>query len=173
MEWLLWIDIETSGLDVDHHNILQIACILTDFHLTIQHVFGQITIKQPLDKWDPWCIEQHTASGLMSDVQNSTTTLADAERSIIGWLNSFLAVKDTVYIAGNSVHFDKRFIDKYMPMLASRLSYKIVDVTSLGIVCKHIDRAWYDKRPEKRYSHTALADIIESTKEYKHYLDKP
>jgi len=176
MEWLLWIDVETTGLDAERHAILQIACVLTDFAVTIQHIFGQSTIRQPnlvLQNWDPWCIEHHTKSKLLDEVKSSATTLIDAEKSIVNWLNSFLTVKDVLYIAGNSVHFDKQFIDKHMPMLSRRLSYRVVDITSFALVCRHINPDFYDKRPKKEYHHTALHDIIESIAEYKYYLDKP
>jgi oligoribonuclease len=175
MEWLLWVDVETTGLNADKHDILQIACVLTDFALTIQHTFGQRTIQQQLslDDWDPWCREQHKKSNLYNDVQMSTLTTQDAEKSILCWLNSFLGVRDVVYIAGNSVHFDKQFIDKHMPRLSQRISYRIVDVTSFSLVCKHINPDVYETRPKKEYNHTALDDILESINEYKYYLDKP
>ena len=173
MEWLLWVDIETTGLDADKDQILQIACILTDFHLTIQHTFGQLTIHQPeynLENWNPWCVEQHTKSNLVDEVRMSKTTLAETEKSILGWLNSYLAVKDTIYIAGNSVHFDKQFLYKHMPMLSKRLSHRIMDVTSFALVCKHTSPEVYMNRPHKSYSHTALQDILESIAEYRYYL---
>jgi oligoribonuclease len=173
MEWLLWVDIETTGLDPEKDAILQIACILTDFHLTIQHTFGQRTLHQSdlnFDNWNPWCVEQHTKSKLIDDMKMSQTTLTEAEISILCWLNSYVAVKDILYVAGNSVHFDKRFIDKHMPMLSKRLSHRIVDVTSFALVCKQTSPEVYDKRPQKAHNHTALEDVLESIAEYRYYL---
>lgn len=42
-------------------------------------------------------------------------------------------------LAGNSVHADKAFINKDLPLLASKLHYRILDVSSI----KEIGRRWY------------------------------
>ena len=42
-------------------------------------------------------------------------------------------------LAGNSVHADKTFINKDLPLLASKLHYRILDVSSI----KEIGRRWY------------------------------
>lgn len=42
-------------------------------------------------------------------------------------------------LAGNSVHADRAFINKDLPLLASKLHYRILDVSSI----KEIGRRWY------------------------------
>ena len=76
-----------------------------------------------------------------------------------------------IYLAGNSVHFDKSFINQYMKNLSDKISYRIVDVSSFSIICKNLDVDIYDKRPLKKYKHTALSDIWESINEYQYYLN--
>ena len=39
-------------------------------------------------------------------------------------------------LAGNSVHFDRMFLCKYMPELASYLHYRIVDVSTVKELCR-------------------------------------
>jgi oligoribonuclease len=62
-------------------------------------------------------------------------------------------------LAGNSVHADRAFINKDLPQLASKLHYRILDVSSL----KEIGRRWYpslgwaSKKDEAE--HRALSDI--------------
>lgn len=39
-------------------------------------------------------------------------------------------------LAGNSVHADKKFLDKYMPKLMGHLHYRIVDVSTVKELCR-------------------------------------
>lgn len=172
MEWLLWIDLETSGLDVNNCYILQIASILTDFNVHELFKLPEMTIKinsEKLDNMDPWCKEQHTQSGLIKKVKESKISLLDVENEIINFLNSKTSDQDIIYIAGNSVHFDKKFIDFHLPKLSKKLSYRIIDVSSIALVCKNLNPRVYDKRPVKTYLHTAESDLLESINEYNFY----
>lgn len=168
MNWLLWTDIETTGLDIENDTILQIACALTDFKLIHEHIFPEFTFKCET-KLSDWCETTHTQSGLMKLVEKSTTEIKEAEEYILNIINCYLTVKDQLYIAGNSVHFDKKFIDKHMPKLANRLSHRIVDVSSFSLVYAELHPEIHQNRPIKRHLHTAQSDIMESIEEYRYY----
>jgi oligoribonuclease len=170
--WLLWTDIETTGLNHDEDQILQIASVLANIDLSVRFVFPETTIhhsEETLDKMDSWCKEHHARSGLVTKVQNSQISLSDAEDALIRFLNHHAAVNDVIYIAGNSVHFDKRFIDHHMKRLSSRLRYRILDVSSLSLMFDNLFPYLKTIKPGKSYSHTAEADILESIEEYDFY----
>lgn len=172
MDWLLWVDIETTGLDPNEDKILQLACVLTNCQDEKIHYKQEFTFyhdEGTLLKMSEWCKEQHFKSGLVYDVLQSSWTIEDVERKIILILNQHLTIRDTVYLAGNSVHFDKSFISRLMPLLAKRCSHRIVDVSSLAIICKHLAPNLYENRPDKSHEHTAMADIMESIAEYTYY----
>lgn len=172
MDWLFWVDIETTGLNHQKDKILQLAFILSDFHLNTVHDVQTFTLQcnvQSLSQMNDWCIKQHTISGLLDQVKKSSLTVQDVEKQIIMHLNRVLTVRDTLHLAGNSVHFDKCFIQTHMPTLHSRFTHKIIDVSSIGLVCKHLNPEAYSFRPVKEYKHTAESDILESIKEYKYY----
>lgn len=42
-------------------------------------------------------------------------------------------------LAGNSVHADKKFLDKYMPQFMAHLHYRIVDVSTIKELCRYIN----------------------------------
>ena len=72
-------------------------------------------------------------------------------------------------LCGNSVHIDRRFLRKEMPLLEQFLHYHIIDVSSV----KQLAKRWYpnQKEPEKKREHLALADIRESVEELRWYRD--
>lgn len=172
MDWLLWVDIETSGLNVENDYILQLACILTNFKDTVIHYKQEFTFghdKFILDNMSEWCQKQHAESGLIERVLESTLQLQEAEKQILMNMNLHLTIRDKLYLAGNSVHFDKKFIDKHMPVLSSRLSHRIIDVSTVAILCKNLAPEIYEFRPTKMHCHTAMQDILESMNEYRYY----
>merc|ERR1711972_813245 len=72
-------------------------------------------------------------------------------------------------LAGNTVHMDKRFLDKFCPKFVEHLHYRLVDVSTV----KELTRRWYPEEfkltPKKKGSHRALDDIRESLEELKYY----
>lgn len=170
MEWLLWIDIETTGLDIKSSSILQVACILTDMNALIRYELPEYTLycsEDALHKMNEWCTTTHTHSGLLDKCRKSTITIKDVENKIILLLNEHVALTHKVYIAGNSVHFDKSFIKRDMSSLYARLHHRNMDVSSLNLYQK----ARGGKLPNvKTFKHTALSDINESIDEYIYYL---
>jgi oligoribonuclease len=39
-------------------------------------------------------------------------------------------------LPGNSVHADKKFLDKYMPQFMYHLHYRIIDVSTIKELCR-------------------------------------
>ena len=65
-------------------------------------------------------------------------------------------------LAGNSIHTDRRFLQKYMPHLTEFLSQKIIDVTTFKSLCRRWNNKVYQARPKKKLGHRAVDDILES-----------
>ena len=97
-----------------------------------------------LDKMNDWSRQQHTKSGLLQLIEQSQTSLVDAESQVIEFLKKYCPFR-TGILAGNSVFVDRwylfhfhpffydlpiirfRFIEKYMPRLHSILHPGLVD----------------------------------------------
>jgi oligoribonuclease len=173
MEYLLFLDIETTGINPQTDSILQVAAILTNPKADVEYFTKDFTIQcseSALQNMNEWCQQQHNSSGLCNLVRSSQISLAEAEGEIINELNYHLGMQDTLYLAGNSVHFDKNFIGVHMPKLSARLSHRIIDVSSIALFYKHRAPSTYQNRPKKFQNHLALADIRESIDEYKYYF---
>lgn len=168
-ENIVWIDLETTGLDPETSVILEIAVIITDKHLN-QLAQTSLVIHHPnnaLVDLDEWVQTQHQASGLLEEVRRSTLTLAQAEAEALALVAARCPPR-ACPLAGSSVCLDRRFLMRHMPKLDAHLSYRQVDVSSL----KEIVKRWY---PEKALSngasakHRALPDILESIEELRYY----
>ncbi|OGP12404.1 MAG: hypothetical protein A3F89_06080 [Deltaproteobacteria bacterium RIFCSPLOWO2_12_FULL_50_11] len=167
MHSLFWIDLEMTGLDENIHAILEVAIVITDTNFNVIEEYSRVIhqSQEVMDRMDPWCQEHHGATGLTKEVK-SGQHLVQVEKDILMLVDKHFTPSDRVVICGNSVGNDKRFIDKYMPALAGRLHYRVIDVSSF----KEIFRQKYNFRLEKSGTHRALQDIYESIRELKTYL---
>ncbi|HNU19260.1 MAG TPA: exonuclease domain-containing protein [Hydrogenophilus thermoluteolus] len=80
--YLIWIDMEMTGLDPDTDRILEVALVATDNDLNVVGVLEPIAVHQSdavLAAMDAWCQKTHGASGLIERVRASTVTEAEAE----------------------------------------------------------------------------------------------
>ena len=169
---LVWVDMEMTGLDPAKERIIEMATILTDGNLVEIAVGPDLVIHQSdelLAAMDDWNKKHHGGSGLVERVKSSTVTEAEAEAQTIAFINAHVPAKDRPVLAGNSIHQDRRFIRKFMPVLEERLHYRMIDVSSI----KELARRWFPaiiaKQPKKKETHRALDDIRESIDELRFY----
>jgi len=167
---LVWIDLETTGLDPDHDVIVEIATIVTDKELTVLEEGPDLVVRQPPEVWervDPWVSKQHGASGLIEASKQSAVSLVDAEARTLESVKTHCPPKRCP-LAGNSICFDRRFLIRHMPTLEAYLDYRNVDVSSI----KELVRRWSPRlaaQMGKASRHRALDDIRESIEELRFY----
>jgi len=169
---LIWIDMEMSGLDSDIEKVLEVAIVVTDSQLKTVAEGPVLVIHQPdavLDRMDEWNKGTHTKSGLVDRVKASKLTERDVEERLVAFLSQHVPAK-TSPMCGNSVHQDRRFMQRHLPALEAYFLYRNLDVSTL----KELARRW---KPEimsglvKQGKHEALADIYESIEELKYYRE--
>ncbi len=170
-DYIVWVDCEMTGLDIDKDEICEVAVIVTDGELKPLDEGLQIVIK-PSDKamanMGEFVTQMHTDSGLLSEIPNGYSA-EEAERRILEYLAQYIKEEKSAPLAGNSIGTDRMFIIKYLPKLDAFLHYRNIDVSSL----KELVRRWYPRvyfnLPKKNGSHRALADIRESIQELRYY----
>lgn len=167
MKYLLWLDLEMSGLDVDACRILEVAAIVTDMELRELATYETIVCQpqEVLDAMDEWCTKVHGSSGLTAAVPNGKP-LDEVDKALRGLIDRYWKRSDRPTLCGNSIHTDRRFVDRYMPKTADKLHYRMVDVSSWKVMLKERWGVGF----EKAGSHRALGDIRESIGEMTHYL---
>ena len=169
---LIWIDLEMTGLEPQQDQIIEIATVVTDANLKILAQGPVIAIHQPgeiLQAMDDWNTRHHAASGLTRRVQQSSSSMADAERETLEFLRAYVAPGISP-MCGNSICQDRRFMARLMPELEAFFHYRNLDVSTL----KELARLW---KPElaggfvKQGAHLALDDILESIAELEYYRE--
>jgi len=171
-KYLVWIDLEMTGLDPEKERIIEMATIITDSELNLVAEGPVVAINQPgslLEAMDEWCTKTHGESGLTKRVEESNITESEAEQQTIAFLKEYMETGKSP-LCGNSIGQDRRFLVKYMPQLEDFFHYRNLDVSTV----KELARRW---RPDvldgvkKKGSHLALDDIRDSINELRHYRE--
>jgi oligoribonuclease len=170
-EYIVWIDCEMTGLDVEKDELCEIAVIVTDQELVAQDAGLQIVIKPSdaaMENMGEFVTRMHRESGLLEEIPSGESAEA-AEAKVMEYLQQWIAEPRTAPLAGNSIGTDRMFLNRYMPKLDSFLHYRNIDVSSI----KELTRRWYPRvyfqLPKKNGGHRALADIKESIQELRYY----
>lgn len=165
---LLWIDLEMTGLDPEKDRILEVAAIATDMDLNqIATYEAVIKVKDSLMKkrmvGEFWENNAKTRDALQAQNQMGKS-VKEVEKELLKFLDGNFGKE--IYLAGNSIHQDRKFIEREMPELNKRLHYRMLDVSAWKIYFENAKNRKFTK-PE---NHRALDDIMGSIEELKWYL---
>ena len=168
---LVWMDLEFTGLS-DDQVIIETACIITDKNLDILEEGPNLIIhrsQKELDRIEAWPLKIHTESGLLEKVKKSKIKISEAEKINIDFISKWVEKKEGL-LCGNSIHIDRKYIRKEMPVLDDYLHYRMIDVSSF----KEVIKRWFKpikNEPQKQNTHQALDDIKESIEELRWYKE--
>jgi oligoribonuclease len=162
----LWVDLEMTGLDASSDHILEAAVVITDYKWLELESYETPVYQTPqtLAGMNQWCQKHHRESGLTTRVPHGISEAQLDQR-----LSQIIDARwqgTPAILCGNSIHQDRKFIDKWLPQTARRLHYRMVDVSTFKVVFQEC----YGKNFQKAGTHRALDDIRESLSEFRHYL---
>jgi len=170
--YLIWVDMEMTGLVPETDRIIEVAFVITDNDLNTVVEAPVLVVHQPdgiLDGMDAWNKSAHGKSGLIEKVKASALNDAQVEEQMLAFLKEYVPVR-TSPMCGNSICQDRRFMARWMPKLEEYFHYRNLDVSTL----KELAKRWKPemaKGVKKHGKHEALADIYESIEEMKHYRE--
>mgnify|MGYP006269087767 CR=1 FL=1 len=172
---IVWIDTETTGLDPKKDALLEIAVVITDDELNIEHHITTLIApkRRKLRRMDDFVSRMHTESGLLNDLDTFPVfSIEEAEKHILAFLDLHGA-GDRLLLAGNSVHFDRGFLDVHMPKLSARFGHQHLDVTSVSHCVRRWNKKVYDdlKAASGKVAHRAIDDILSSINQLRWYRE--
>ena len=165
---LLWIDLEMTGLDPLKDKILEVAAIATIMSLKeVARYEAVVKVPEKLMKermvGEFWEKNSVSRDGLMEQNKDGKP-VKEVEKELLEFLDKNFGKE--IYLAGNSIHQDRKFLEKEMPRLNQRLHYRMLDVSAWKIYFENgLGRKFV--KPE---NHRALDDIEGSIEELKWYL---
>lgn len=169
---LLWLDLEMTGLDVQRDRILEVGAIATNWQLqeiarftAVVKVSPRLIKKRMTSEF--WDKNAKTRDNLIEQNRDGEPAWV-VEDNLIKFINDNFNTKKPIYLAGNSVWNDQRFIEKEWPQLNTKLHYRILDVSAWKIVFENM----FDSKFAKAEDHRAINDIEGSIAELKQYLAK-
>lgn len=171
---MLFIDIETTGLDPQEEIILEVGLSLVDPGLNvIDDISHVIKIADTLPESCGKIVQDmHTKSGLWDDCINNGLDGREVENLLVEWLRGKGYEPQSSPWCGSSVSFDRGFIEPDMPKLAAEFHYRQIDVSTVKELCRRFNPRVFEFLPEPDIkAHRVLSDLRWSIAELKYYTD--
>ena len=169
---LLWVDLEMTGLDPVEDRILEVAVIATDWDFkeiaryeAAKRVESELIDRRMVGEF--WEKYSRVKSQLVEQNENGRDGQV-VEDELLAFIDEYFDSGERVLLAGNSIHQDRKFIEREWPRLDARLHYRMLDVSAWKVVFE----GKYRKKFTKPEAHRALEDIKGSIEEIKYYLKK-
>ena len=186
---LVFLDLETSTSDenLPEAAILEVGLTVTDLSGRIvseKSFVAPLTNyqKEHLYTWDEKVLRMHTQNDLLYQVLKTTGDFGAFNLRVKKWVDSrefaddnpeYPKKVDEIYmVAGSGLHFDRRYIGKFMPWLNKKFTYYNIDVGVLR-------RFWAMHNPSKaitnesyQKAHRALECNRESIATYIYFMNQ-
>ncbi len=124
---MIFLDLETTGLNPASDLILEVACMQVDPQLNPVRGFSAVIHRTGL-VMDAFVRDMHTKNGLIAACEASTTGLVEVTDALCEWLPPGKSI-----LAGSSVYFDLGFLKASMPRVADRFGHRLFDVSAIDV----------------------------------------
>jgi oligoribonuclease len=178
---LIFIDLETSGLDPATGEILEIGMLAVDPRTMRELAAWSTPLKAKCftGEWHPKVVEMHTASGLLAELRSGPQNLKlaaggfpdvrEAEAHAVGFFNGNRGRTDPGWspLCGANPDFDRRWLERHMPALARCFHYRSFDSNFCWQLRQFVTGGGQEK---VGVAHRALADCRQSIQTIREFL---
>lgn len=169
---ILFLDLETTGSDVNNDEVIEVGLVMLDAEsleekatLSLVVFPGQRAFNRMMN--NQIVHDMHVKSGLLDDLDNGIFA-HDADQLINNWLNEQGAGTTHLPYGGSGVsHFDRKFIDKYLPAFGKRLTYWSYDVGVARRIARKAGLGWLNQDAK---NHRALVDARFHAEEFRYAI---
>lgn len=163
---IYWTDLETTGLDPQKDQILEIAIAKStlDDPFNTEVIFDR-AFRLPFEasELSPFILDMHTKNGLLVECAKASQFAFQVEKELLELIPPAETDPETGRpglhaLAGNSIHFDLGFLRAHLPAFAKRFSHRLYDVSAVGLFCRSLGMPKF----KKAEAHRAKDDILES-----------
>lgn len=175
----LWVDIETTGLDENRGGILELGIVLTDKFGNVEaegewliNPYADVDVAKAM--CNDFVREMHTKSGLFDEIEKYTTcSYSVVQNHVEKWMIDEGIPTSALPMCGSSVHFDRTWLKKYLPVVENQFTYRNIDVSTLRELCKDLNPSVYEAMTQltKKEEHRALPDLEDTIGLYRFMLD--
>lgn len=182
---IVGVDIETTGKHPREPG--KIPAILSLGVIVFDRTWQEIAAKEwivayntndlevILEGMDPEVHAMHMASGLISQLRRASellddtsphaigrrpTRLSEVEREAIEFIAAQQGAGSPMF--GSSVHFERKWLDVFMPKLNALFHYRNLDASSLAEMAKLDDLKLHRGKEAKVSKHSTLSDVRDS-----------
>jgi oligoribonuclease len=176
-KYMLWLDLETTGTDErSGDEIIEVGVALTDRDLNVIEEQNWVVCPEERDSiltMDDVVIDMHVKSGLLGDVikamKQGVNTISEVDNRLSEMLFKYNGTRRTPLAGSGVMHFDRRFIKKYMPETDRKLTFWAYDV---GAVRRFFKIAGLEDPSDfEGLKHRALDDVHDHIAEAKVYIE--
>lgn len=186
---LVFIDVETFGLDPQSDPPIEIGFVITDLDLNILHArkwliwedYYDLRLKELQNEADmeamnsQWIIQQmHTLSGLWAEAIEDGRDRLEVEQEILDWFESINLPKG-LPLVGSSVSFDRFELFFNVEKVKDYFHYRVFDISSLKILFELYAPLVADVLKETvkpKKLHRVFPDLEDTINEFRFYLGK-
>ncbi|MEI6563975.1 MAG: exonuclease domain-containing protein [bacterium] len=157
--FLVWFDTEYTTLDIEQAHLLQVAMVVTDMQgrrVAPPEQDLVTPVRLPAGAPVSDFVAKECPDLVMQARSGKAPTVADVDQLLATTLDALVGpmaakIKDRPILAGNTIHADWWFAQRFLPQFLTRLHYRMLDISSLKIL-------WLDAKlgPEFEKENTAL-----------------
>lgn len=177
---LAFTDLETTGLVAHDCAVLEVGCVVTDDALNEVARFarvvynhqapylrmidptddGQVEAAHKVTGIEPVVIKMHAATGLWAECVGNSSTIDVVDEEFTAFLEEHAR---GAQLAGNTISFDRAFLQVHCPFAHKVLHYRNFDCSTLNEFARRFYPQVYEGRPKlEKVAHRSLADVHDS-----------